>query len=165
MSSDRPKRATKRIDYRIYNETGRKVVTERNQVEKVVEKFKNLSIMASERLVEEEEKVSLKICRFLDENELDALFDIEEVELGIAEIKRLIKSYEEIHVQLKKELGDEYKNKCQGFDENSKGVSTWIKNAKTDIKKKKEEKLRREKEEKEEQRRREKVEQRTFAES
>ena len=105
MSSDRPKRATKRIDYRIYNETGRKVVTKRNQVEQVVEKFKNLLIMASEKLVEEEEKVSLKICRFLDEYELDSLFDIEDIELGIAEIKRLIESYEEIHVQWKKRKG------------------------------------------------------------
>ena len=71
------------------------------ELEKISEKFKQLSIMANEKIIDEETKVCLKIDRFIDENDFEFLFDIEEIEISICEFKTLIEKYEEIHVELK----------------------------------------------------------------
>ena len=156
MSSDRPKRAF-RLDYRIYSETGKKVAKEKREFERLTENFRNLA-MAGEKIGDEEKQLSFKITRFFDEYELDTLFDIGDIELGITELKKLIESYEEIHIELKRELDNEYENTYTDFEDKVKLMTTWVKNAKLEIKKKKEEKRRRENEEKGEKLRKEKEE-------
>ena len=58
--------------------------------------------MAHEQIIDEETKTSLKINSFFDENELDILFSAEEIEKAILELKQLRKSYEGIHVELRR---------------------------------------------------------------
>ena len=77
MSKDRPRRAVKSINYNIYHSKGEKVFIDR----------RNLSIM--DQIVDSELKIVNKFKRFFDEYELDVLFDVEDVEVGIAELKEL----------------------------------------------------------------------------
>ena len=46
-------RATRTIDYKLYSETGRKVIKESKELERIIEGFKNLSVMASHKLIGE----------------------------------------------------------------------------------------------------------------
>ena len=116
--------------------------------------------MATEKLVENEKRLCLKIYRFIDEYEFELLFSIEEIETGIIEFKKLIENYEEIHIGLNRELGDNYENTYEDFNKKVKKMTEWVRNAKLEIKKRKiekeekEEQLRKE-EEKEEQLRKE----------
>ena len=114
--------------------------------------------MATAKRVDKETKVSFKFSRFVDEYDFDILFDIEDIEAGIIEIKKLIDSFEGIHVELKRELGDRYQETYPNFAEKLKPMTEWVKNAKLEIKKQKLEKLKqeREKEEKKERLRKEK---------
>ena len=64
-------------------------------------------------------QVCLKIDRFIDENDFEFLFDIEEIEISICEFKTLIEKYEEIHVELK-QLSVQYDQMYSNFAPNSK---------------------------------------------
>ena len=63
------------------------------------------------------------------------LFDIDDIESGIKESKKLLESYEEIRLELKRELNDEYEETYRNFEINSKIMTDWIKKAKLEIKK------------------------------
>ena len=97
----------------------------------------------------------LKIDRFIDEYEFKLLFDIEDIEAGIAEFKKLIEIYKEIHPELRRELEEEYEDKYEKYASKYKMITDWIKKAKVEIKRRKvvkctpEEQLRKENEEKE----------------
>ena len=108
MSSERSKRTLKSFDYRVYSETGKKVAKEKRELKKITKDFENLANMANEQLIDEEKKTCLKINRCFDEYDLDILFDIEEVEKGILEMKFVLENYESIHVELKSELNVDY---------------------------------------------------------
>ena len=120
--------------------------------------------MAAEKIINEEKKVCLKNNRFIDEYDFELLFDIEDVEKGISEFKILIEKYEEIHVELKRELDDQYDVMFGDFAAKLKIMTDWVKKAKTEIKRRKIEKfekeeiVKKEKEEREEQVRRAKEE-------
>ena len=60
--------------------------------------------------IDEELKLIRKIDRFMVENELKVLFDVSDVKEAIEELKILIDSYDDLHVRLKRELGDEHYN-------------------------------------------------------
>ena len=148
MSSEKTRRVKQRLDYKLYSETGRKVIKETKELKRIEEGFKNLSVMATHKIVDEEKKVCLKIDRFIDEYELEVLFDIDDIEAGIKDSKKLLESYEEIHLELKRELNDEYEETYKDFEIKSKIMTDWIKKAKLEIKKKKVQRKQEEKEEK-----------------
>ena len=122
-----------RLEYKEYHTRGRKVQKEAEKLEKITQSFKDLSVMAVGQLVDDEKKVVKKITRFLDENEdLGLLFDIEDVEKAIIEVKNYIDSYEEIHIELERELDkdyDEQYGECKAFQL----ATAWVKQAKLEI--------------------------------
>ena len=77
MSSERSRRENRRLDYKLLSETGRRVVNENKRLERITESFKSLPVMATNKLVDDD-KVCLKIDRFIAEYELELLFDIED---------------------------------------------------------------------------------------
>ena len=92
MSNERS-RENGRLDYKLLSKTGRRVqlmnVNENKRLERITESFKSLSVLTTNKLVDDEKKVCLKIDRFIDEYEFKLLFDIEDIEAGIAELKKL----------------------------------------------------------------------------
>ena len=75
----------------------------------------------------------------MNEYELSLLYDVVDVEEGIREARQLAESYEEIHVKLKQELGDEdYNENYSGYDAQISKITDWIRDAKLEIRKKKE---------------------------
>ena len=98
LSKSRPRRNIKPIDYKIFGSTGQKVFIER----------RNLSEM--EKMVDTELKITRKLARFFNEYDISLLFDVSDVENGIAELKALTDEYEDVHSQLSRisrDAGDE----------------------------------------------------------
>ena len=137
--SDRPRRVQSRLDYNIYNITGKKVAKENRTLERLSEGFEKLAVMATEKLEVEEKKINRKIIRFLKENdEFTSFFDVDDIEKAVVEIKWLLEKYEETHLELEEELGDDqYKKKYENLQV-PQLASTWVKNAKLEIKRRKE---------------------------
>ena len=141
MSKSRNLRDLERFDYKIYSNTGKKIAKEYRALENIENKFQVLSTMSTANLCDEEEKVCLKIKRFIEEYNLDLLFDIQDIENAIFEFKKLIESYEEVHIELKRELGDQHETQYVEFEEKYKSMSDWVINARLEIKRKKIEQL------------------------
>ena len=137
--SDRRRRVQSRLDYNIYNITGKKVAKENRTLERLSEGFEKLAVMATEKLEVEEKKINRKIIRFLKENdEFTSFFDVDDIEKAVVEIKWLLEKYEETHLELEEELGDDqYKKKYENLQV-PQLASTWVKNAKLEIKRRKE---------------------------
>ena len=127
MSSKRSTRIKDQIDYKIYNDTGKKVIKSNK---------KNYSVMEG---VQNEMKLVCKIKRFTNDFSLELLFDISDIEEGLKEIRNLSEQYENVHVELKIELGESYADKYTGYDNQIKIMGDWTKEAKREIKKRKEE--------------------------
>ena len=134
-----------RIDYKELNSTGRKILKETRDLERLSAGFENLATMASkdrQNLADDEKKLVRKIKRYLDEyQDLSLMFDVEEVEKAISEFKEAINAFDEIHVELERELDDEYSEVYQDFSVLDSAKS-WIHAARVDIKRRKVEKLR-----------------------
>lgn len=80
---------------------------------------------------DEEQKIVRKINRFMTENELDLLFDAKDIKEAIDELKNLLDSYDELHIGLKRELGEElYNENYKNFDTVMKSMTDYILNAK-----------------------------------
>ena len=92
MSKNRPPRNIDRVDYKIYNKTGNKIVKNR----------KGISIMASS--VDQELKVVGRLERFMIEYDFSLLYEVVDIEEGIREVRNIVESYEELHLKLKLEL-------------------------------------------------------------
>ena len=121
---DRPQRAIQRIDYNIYNRTGKKL-------------GRDISAKM-ERLIEEDLKIVRRFNRFYEEYEISLLFEVTDLEVGIRELKELAEKYEDAHIKLEKELGEAaYKETYVDYEKHSRAVSEWIKAAKLEIKNKK----------------------------
>ena len=103
-----------RIDYKESksNVTGKKVLKETRDLEKLSAGFENLATMASKQrqnLIDDEKKLVRKLRRCLEEyDDLSLMFDVEEVEKAISEFKEAIEAFDEIHIELERELEDEY---------------------------------------------------------
>ena len=124
--TDRQTRAVERFDYKVYNDTGRKVLKETRD--------KNLVEMAThEKTIDDEKKLCLKIERFLDEYVFEILFEVEEIEKGIVVLRKLVESYEGLHVELKRGLGGAYDASYENYDVKVKLMMDWIKCAKKQI--------------------------------
>ena len=128
--SDRPQRNIPKFCYKEYNRTGEKLL--KGSMEKI-----------SEEYIDEEIKIFRKLLIFFNEYELSLLFDIEDVESGIKEIKDLTEVYDDIHVKLKRSLGDtQYEDQYSVlYKEQMENINGWIKAAKLEIRRKKEENL------------------------
>ena len=59
-------------------------------------------------LIDQETKLSYKFKRLLDEYDLAIMFDVLEYEGAIPEFKEAIENFEDVHLQLKRGLGDKY---------------------------------------------------------
>ena len=70
------------------------------------------------------------------EYDFDLLFDVDDIEVEIAEFKKLIDIYEEIHVELRRELQN-YENSYPDFEGKLKVMTNWVMNAKIEIKRRK----------------------------
>ena len=127
MSEDRDTslRKPSRFDYKIYNVKGDKVPL---TVPKVSVMDQNL---------ESEEKLRVKIKRYLIENDIDLLFDVSDIEDAISEIRSLANSFEDVHVALRRELNDQYAVRFADYDQQINNITDWIKKAKLAIKEKK----------------------------
>ena len=102
LRSFRPK---ERIDYKFFNSTGKKVP------KNFPKSCKNMG-----EAIDIELKIVSKLNRFLEEYDLSLLFDIKEIQDAVIEARNLIESYEDIHIQLKKELKEEYMQTYKDYD-------------------------------------------------
>ena len=95
------KRSNRRLDYKILHETGEKVYLENTSM--------STSVSLDGRSItgEYEAKVICKIETFLEENDLTLFFDLEEVKNAIERARNILQEFEDVHVELKNELGSE----------------------------------------------------------
>ena len=120
------RRSKKRIDYKKLHETGEKVFLE---IPSMSESHQGGSMTA-----EFESKVVCKIDRFLEESDLNLFFDVEEIQIAIEKCRNILQEYEDVHVELKNELGTEnYIDRYTEYTKIRASMMTWIKNAKLDI--------------------------------
>ena len=112
------RRRQKRLDYAIFHKTGDKI-------------YKNRDIVDMSVTVELELKVVCKINRFLDENGSLEFSDVDEVNECLDKMRELQQEYEDVHVELRRELGDdEYEKTYTEFQKSRDVMMTWLKNAK-----------------------------------
>ena len=127
--SERSLRTKERFDYKVFNDRGIKIVKNTRT---------GFDIMAN--LMDQERKTVCKISTFMTENDLSLLFEIEAIEKTITELRSLMEAYKEVHFKLESELGDEYSTSYEGFDMQIAEIKDWFRNAKLEIKRKKDEK-------------------------
>ena len=58
-------------------------------------------------LIDTETTLSLKILRFINDNDMDLLLDVEEIEARIFDANELCDRYQEVHVKVRRALGEE----------------------------------------------------------
>ena len=129
MSINKPQRNIARVDYKIYNKTGNKLLKEYR---------KGISTMTAN--IDTELKLVCKLDRFKSEYELSLLYEIEDIEDGIKELRSIVEKYEELHIALKNELGsDSYAESYPDYEAGIKSVTDWIRvpSSKLGIRKKK----------------------------
>ena len=102
--------------------------------------------MSGQKLQDSEKKVALKIKRFLEENlNFSELFDVEEIESSAGLLRELLESYEDVHIELERELGDDYGESYKDYADTIAKVTKWLKDSKIEARKRKSEVLGREK--------------------
>ena len=126
--SERSLRTKERFDYKVFNDKGIKIVKNTRT---------GFDIMAN--LIDQERKIVCKISTFMTENDLRLLFEIEAIEKAITELRSLMEAYKEVHFKLESELGDEYSTSYEGFDMQITEIKDWFRQAKLEIKRKKDE--------------------------
>ena len=120
-------RDTKRVDYKTYGNSGKKVLKKQTY---------SCSKMAA--LIEEELKISAQLDRFYSEYELEILLEVGEIEEAIKEFKILANKYEEVHIRLRRELGEEdYELAYENVGAHLRRIKEWIRNAKVEVKNRK----------------------------
>ena len=87
-----------------------------------------------ENLVDEETKLSFKLNRLLTEYDLGQMFDVSEFESAIPEVKASIELFEDVHVRLKRGLGEgEYLKMYPDFFHRLKPMTDWVGNARRNL--------------------------------
>ena len=120
-------RDTKRVDNKTYGNSGKKVLKKQTY---------SCSRMAA--LIEEELKISAQLDRFYSEYELEILLEVGEIEEAIKEFKILANKYEEVHIRLRRELGEEdYELAYENVGAHLRRIKEWIRNAKVEVKNRK----------------------------
>ena len=121
------RKAKLRLDYQKFHTEGIKVIKDEPT------STMSLSFTGADSItVEQEKKVVRRISRFLEENDFDLFFDVEEVQMAIVESRNILQEYEDVHVELENELGLEaYTEKYQTeYSKNRATMMDWIKSAK-----------------------------------
>ena len=108
-----------------------------------------------ENLIDQETKLSYKFRRLLDEYDLEIMFDVLEYEAAIPEFKEAIENFEDVHLQLKRGLGEDYLGQYPDYFERLKPMTQWVVNAKRNLRALKRDIERGKKESEEEDRKRE----------
>ena len=123
--SRKSSRSVERFDYKKFNDQGIKVPIVHEGLSEEID----LSNMDS--LVDEETKLGYRLRRLLEEHELEYLFSASDVEAAISEMKESIERFEDIHIQLKRGLGEEeYIKLYPDFFARLKPKTDWIIQAK-----------------------------------
>ena len=118
------KRSTRRIDYKILHNTGEKVYLEEASMSTSV------SLDGRSMTGEFEAKVICKVETFLEENDLTLFLDFGEVQTAIERARSIVQEFEDVHVELKNELGSkEYPKRYPHYTHFRSSMMTWIKNA------------------------------------
>ena len=124
-------RPRQRLDYKVLHNFGTKIT------KRVLPNTPSLT-MDLQKLVDDEKRAGLRIDRYVEEYELELLFDIDEIEEGIKTFKELLEDYEALHVELERELGEEdYPTRYPNYETMRKKAIDWIKDAKSEVKRKK----------------------------
>ena len=131
------KRNISRFDYNKYHQTGQKSSKLDEQYKKLADSLDKDSIMERTQLVDEDHAIVLEVEVFLEEYELEDLYGIEDIEKCISELKQLKKRFEEVHVKLRRILGEEHERLYQDYDNDVKKIIDWIKEARKEISKRK----------------------------
>ena len=120
----------KRIDYLTFHTTGEKVLKRTSPT---------MSLTGESITIEHELKVSRKLERFVEENDLELFFDTEEVSHAIDVCRMILQEYEEVHVELIHELGTEnYEQRFKiDYEKLRETMMSWIKSAKIDVNRRK----------------------------
>ena len=94
-----------------------------------------MSLTGESITIEHELKVSRKLERFVEENDLELFFDTEEVSHAIDVCRMILQEYEEVHVELIHELGTEnYEQRFKiDYEKLRETMMSWIKSAKIDV--------------------------------
>ena len=112
----------KRLDYSHFHKTGEK-------------EFKNRDILKMSVTIDCELKLVCKINRFLDEYQVSLFSDVDEIDESLAQMRELQQEYEDMHIELRRELGDEEYEKTYTEFQNSREVMmTWLTEAKKEKK-------------------------------
>ena len=113
---NRPSRKISRFDYKGYHRTGVKNSKLDAQYKKLADSLDKDSVMERTRLVDEENIIVREIEGFLEEYDLEDLYSIEDIEKCIEEFKQLKKRFEEVHVKLRRILGEEHERSYKDYD-------------------------------------------------
>ena len=116
----RPNRNISRFDYKAYHTTGEKSSTLDVQYRKLADSLDKDSIMEHIQLVDEDKIIVLELGGFLEEDELDDLYGIEDIEKCISELKQLKKRFEQLQVKLRRVLGEEHEESYKDYDDDVK---------------------------------------------
>ena len=84
-------------------------------------------------MIDQETKLSYKFRRLLDEYDLEIMFDVLEYEAAIPEFKEAIEKFEDVHLQLKRGLGEDYSGQYPDYFERMKPMTQWVVNAKRNL--------------------------------
>ena len=94
--------------------------------------------MSVQKIQDSERKISSKIRRFLDENEISEFFDLDEIESSAGSLREYLEQYEDLHIELKRKLEDNaYNETYEDYDENITKISKWLKDSKAEIRRRK----------------------------
>ena len=149
---NRTDRNISRVDYKVFHQIGQKGSKHDAQYKKLAKSLDKDSIMGKTQLVDGNSMIVLEIKGFMEEYELEELYGIVDVEKCISELKQLKKRLEDMHVNLRRVLGEEYEELYRNYDDDVKMITDWIKDARIEMSSRK---IKHEREEKEEMARKE----------
>ena len=115
-------RTKRRIDYKIFNSTGRRVLKVSPGSAKMAQ------------LINEELQLVGKIDRFYVVNALPLLIDESDIRKAIEDIRALNDEYVDIHIRLKTELDADYNDSYPDYDDHLKNITDYIAAAVAEIK-------------------------------
>ena len=136
----RPGRSNPKIDYKVFHQTGKKVAKLDAQYMRLANRLDKDTVMERNQLVDENEMISIEIEDFFQEYNLEEIYDVEDIEKCILELKALKKKYEGVHVKLRRVLDEEYDESYKDYDSVVKKMVEWIKEARKEISRRKKEK-------------------------
>ena len=113
-----------RFDYKIFHETGEKVLLPGRE---------NSNLKMAEKEAVESLKIEGDINHSLSIYVLEDLYTEDEVDEGIRVISSLCQEYRHIHVELRTKLGETYKEQYPKYDEIVGGLIKFIKSAKSKL--------------------------------